>query len=435
MPWFNRQWSALLDAIAQSGFLVLFPGFVIYHYAVGASWIPPFAGGLFGAASALLVVFALAHLAGQLLKRPQVGLEWAFIAFGVYLFCWTCVAGIAIAGRPYAAGAVMESLATLSVWFAVYYCASRLRMRSEFLSRPLLASGLLILALLLHAVWRHQSLIGPFLAFQGEEIAGQVATTYQGIGRSILVLAIVLSCTRRGLWHQLIVLAVAIVALLAVGSRAHFVVAILLALILAAAGGLRRRNPIPALALLALLLVAGYAAAGLVLETRIGEIASLGESLSWQARLAAQREALSVISSSPFLGSFGYHLGRSSAGYSHNVLSAWAQFGGLAFLVYAGLIVYALAASARRVLFDANCTPLWLGAFQFSLAALVLAVASEPIFASVFPALGWAFVVSAVRDDRKRLAAVASIVEQAGPSVEGGATGLGMLVPETPEAS
>ena len=60
--------------LARIGLLVLFPGYVVYHYAVAVGLTPAFAGGLFGGASAFFAAVGLCSLAwraaGGLNKEP-----------------------------------------------------------------------------------------------------------------------------------------------------------------------------------------------------------------------------------------------------------------------------------------------------------------------------------------------------------------------------
>jgi hypothetical protein len=146
-----------------------------------------------------------------------------------------------------------------------------------------------------------------------------------------------------------------------------------------------------------------YYASSVFLETRAAEVFDLAQSTSWQARMAAHYEALDVIAANPLIGNFGYHLG-DSHGYAHNILSAWTEYGLIGFLGFAGLILYALALSARRLIFRRPFSSLWLIAFQLNFVSLFLALLTEPIMASVFPALGWGFTVQAIRADQRNRA-------------------------------
>ena len=392
-----------LDIAAASGFFVLFPGFVIYQFAVASGWIPAVAAGLFGFASLVVAVVSLIHFAGRL-QGPHQGtpaLELAFVIFCAYLAVWTVVASAFIAGRSYAEPALLESFATLSIWLALFFVGSRLRVPKRTGTMMLWAAAATIVALFVFAMNSKQSFVGPFLLFgEDSDTTTSGGSTYQGIGRSVLVIAIVIGSIQTRFWKQMLVVVGTVACLLALGSRAHLFASILVMASLGVLLGFRRRNRSTGILLMIAATPVVYLAADLFLDTRAAEIFDLGGSTSWQSRLAAQDQAFQVITESPFFGSFGYH-NAVSAGYAHNILSAWTEFGALAFGLYAGLMLYALSVSLKRVMFETRCSPMWLMAFQFNLTAMVLAVASEPLFASVFPALGWGCTVNALREERR----------------------------------
>ena len=143
-----------LDIAAASGFFVLFPGFVIYEFAVASGWIPSFAGGLFGAACLVVAVVSLVHFAGRLQEPHQdtPALELAFVIFCTYLAVWTVVASAFIAGRSYMEPALLESFATLSIWLAVFFVGSRLRVPKRAGTMILWAAAGTIVALFVFAM-------------------------------------------------------------------------------------------------------------------------------------------------------------------------------------------------------------------------------------------------------------------------------------------
>jgi hypothetical protein len=391
----------LMSRTAYGGFLVLFPVFVLYHYSLAAGWVPAFLGGLFGAAALVFALFGLAQLASgfQSNSANTPLIEQLFLLYVVYLFLWTLGAMVAIGSRAYAVPAVTESLGTLAIWLAVYFVGSRLKLPSR--TWPMLKLLIVGIALtFVHAIYVHGSFIGPFLMFQGDGGEQDGGTTYQGVGRSIVVTGVLVAGIQPRLFAQLVVLGVATLTLLALGSRAHLFAMGLLVVLQVVLFGFRRQNLKTGMFAMVTGLAAAYAAAGVFLETRAAEIFDLGQSTSWQARVAAQSEAMGVIESEPFLGRFGYHLG-DSAGYAHNALSVWAGYGGVAFALFVALSVYALALSGYHVLFRSRCPAAWVVAFQLNITAILLALASEPIYASVFPALGWGFTAAALRQESR----------------------------------
>jgi hypothetical protein len=130
----------------------------------------------------------------------------------------------------------------------------------------------------------------------------------------------------------------------------------------------------------------------------MAELLDISRSTSWQTRMSLQSEAIEAILRNPLAGDFAYHVRELSAGaYAHNVLSAWAQFGVIGFVLYLALIV-TFALIAIRHAFSSN--PTWQAALGLNVAALVVCMA-EPVF-SVVPALGWGFAVNGLLQDRSR---------------------------------
>ena len=403
--------------IAEIGLLLLFPVFILYHYSVASGWLPAFAGGLFGASAAFVAVFGLVHLGTSVpgYKRRVPLLEISFAALVIYLVLWTFAAAMLAGHRSYSGAAVAEALSTVAIWLASYFTGVRVRLREgaglHLLSLlSLLATA--ILACFVHAIVVYGSLVGPFLTFQGDAGIAGGSTTYQGVGRAVLVIAVVMSAAHRSFIAQLSCLGVAAAVLMTLGSRAHLFALLLLIALHILVFGFRRRNLMAGILALIAAAGTGMAAWGIFLDTRAAEIFELATSTSWQERLFAGGEAVRVIRESPFFGAFGYHWADRSAGYAHNLLSAWAGFGGISFLMFLCMMLYALAVSATRVLLSERPSAEWRVAFQFNVVALLLAIASEPIYASVFPALGWGFTVAAMRGERARHRLLADVERQ-----------------------
>ena len=359
-------------------------------------------GGLFGVVAMIVSIFGITYLTESLLVRrgSVLLLELAFLIFLIYLIVWTIGASVAVSDQVYAVPAMIESFSTIAIWVAVYFVGAKVNLFEPAPSWVIKFLIVSVLACFVHAAVKSGSFLGPFLMFMGDQEGADTGATYQGIGRGIVVLAVVFASLAGRISGQLTVLAGAVIVLLALGSRAHLFVTGLLLVVHIALFAFRGRNLRAGLVATIVILLAGYFAASVFLETRSAEILDLTQSNSWQARQEAHHEALRVIETNPLLGGFGYYLG-DSKGYAHNILSAWAEYGLVGFLMFIGLMLYALGVSGKQVLFRSLCPPVWIIAFQFNLVALVLALTSEPILSSVFPALGWGFTVQALRSERQ----------------------------------
>jgi hypothetical protein len=340
------------------------------------------------------------HAWGGLAQGRAVLLAFAFF------LSWSVVAYAALRGERYAGPAFAESISSLVLWFAAFFMGTFFRLEGAARRWLFTAAVLAAFAVLPLAMLERGSPLGPLMVFGAEIEADQQSSSYQGVGRSLLVASMLATAATHVYWRQLLGLASTTALLVTLGSRAHlFTAASLTFLVLGVALLRSRRRGAP---LLFLVLAAGALAASwsLFLETRAGEILDLSTSTSWAMRLEVQTIALREIAAHPLLGDFGYHLREiGPGGYAHNALSAWPQYGLVGFVLYGGLIVYFLALSLRRVVFAPSTSAQWRAALFANFAALVLVVSSEPVF-TVMPALAWGLTVNALLQDRDRRTSV-----------------------------
>jgi len=412
----------LVEAVAYLGFLALFPGFVVYHYTVSLGWIPALLGGLFGIATLVMLPVAGFSLAARVQGQGagRITLEKLFAFFIAYLIAWIGIEALIVSNRAYALDAVKEALVTLCIWVSVFFVGFRMQLESRPARLGVIASALVLAGILLHAVVAQESVLGPWLAFQGGDDTsdGSDGAAYQSVGRSILVTGIICASLQLRFWKQAVILCLSTLGLLVLGSRAHLLGSATTIIALTVVAITKRSERPSATLLLIALLAGGYALTDLFLQSRASEILDLAQSTSWQARSELQTRAFEVVGEHPVFGDFGYHHRAGPlAGYAHNILSAWAGFGVLVFALYAGLILYSLSISARKVLTQERCSTLWLISFQLNLVALALAIASEPIYSSAFPALGWGFTANALRIERRRSA---PLIQRAIATAHGG---------------
>lgn len=383
---------------ANLGFLTLFPGFLLYHYAVAQSWIPPFLGGLFGSVEALLAVVALVlipwiaseGLAGAVTPAAVVGVTMAYIAL------WSVVNYLFLQGETFAGIALWEAFSALAGWLAMLLVGACYPFDEPLPRRALAVAAVLMVLAFVHAMIRFRSPLGPYLTFSlGDDQDAGVAS-YQGIGRSVVVSAIVLAAGARTTRGRLLLLTGTSFLLVLLGSRTDLFT--VLALIAAVVGLTMLRGNLAAIVAVVVGAYVLYVVAGpIFLETRNAEIFDLASSTSWQARHDLEVRALGVIRDHPLLGDFGYHHRIGGTGYyAHNALSAWTNYGMLGFALYLGLIVYFLLASIRRVIATDVRDSAWLAAMLLNLAALIQAALATPVFTPL-PALGWGIALNAMR--------------------------------------
>jgi hypothetical protein len=388
-----------LRTLASAGFVVLFPGFLTYHYGVSAGWWGALLGGLFGGAAAL---FALASAASVIdrsaAREPMTAIHLLAAGTLAYMLVWSLLWWPSIRHDALVAPVMSEALATAVIWTAMLFVGSRFPLEDRAIRRISVIGIALTIVCFGHAFYSAGFPAGPFLAFVQAEEGGHA--TYQGIGRSLLAAGLVAALARRpGSAASVLVLGGAGVLMLTLGSRAHLFV-LLLSLIMHVVVLTARRatRRLGLLSLLATLTVASVSI-GFFLETRAAEVLDLASSASWEERGQANERALEIIAGNPIAGLFGYHAWDSS-GYAHNALSAWTQYGLIGFAAYAITMLASTFTALAGFVRTRGRMPAWHLALHLNVVSVVLAIASEPIMASVFPALAWGFTIRAQRATR-----------------------------------
>lgn len=396
--------SSTATNLASAGFLLLFPGFLLYHYGISVGWWGAVFGGLFGGGAALVGLLACSAFQ----KHGGIRQSLSFLkrmALGtlVYMVGWSLFSSLGILNSPLAAPIMVEAIATVVIWIAMLFIGSYLTTSPAALMRLSVVGIAVAILCFGHAFYTGGFPSGPYLAFTGTEEGGQV--TYQGIGRSLLAICLIAAfANRHGYAASLLILLGGGFLMLSLGSRAHlFVVGVSVLIHLIVLLAIRRTRVI---GLIGLLLTAGVlgAVASVFLETRAAEILDLASSASWQDRVTANSRALEVIAGHPLAGKFGYYFW-DSAGYAHNILSAWTQYGLLGFVAFIATSACALFIAFKGLLVSRGREPAWHLAFHFNLVAIVLAIASEPIMSSVFPPLAWGLTLRAQHVHRTAIVA------------------------------
>ncbi len=391
------------NQVASIGFIILFPGYVVYNYGVVAGFWPSFVGGLFGISSIVFSFFGIFYLLKiSMMRSIKVPiLESAYCFYLSFILTWTLCASIIISQEIYFISAVKESMSTIVIWLAVYYIAVGYNLKNFKNHQFILACTAIILLFFLHAVLINNTLLGLFIMFGQEAINDELKVTYQGLGRSILATALVLMAFQKRCSIQIVIMVGAIIMLLGLGSRAHLFSMILVTMLTLFFIGLRIKKFIYLIGGVLFIFLASLVLNVFFFETRAAEIFDLKNSTSWQARAYLTEAAVSIIIQNPISGSFAYYMHDGTI-YAHNILSAWTQYGLIGFFLYIGLLVFSMWISLNRVFFNKNNPDsIWMLAFQFNLIAIILAVASEPINGSVFPALAWGFTVQALRREKQ----------------------------------
>jgi hypothetical protein len=138
---------------------------------------------------------------------------------------------------------------------------------------------------------------------------------------------------------------------------------------------------------------------GLIENNRALEIVDLSSSSSWNARSHFYYEALKDIKDNVLLGNYGGQIavGGNVGNYSHNIISAWRQFGLLGFLLLVSICCFSLVSNFRYALKIKK--PYILLGLYVNLFSLVLLLISKSVF-WFFPALGWGLTLAIISSEK-----------------------------------
>ena len=386
-------WVRNKQRIAFLGFILFFPGFLIYHYGIGVDWWRAFLGGLLSAATALVFTLSMLFFPRRLtLSNRMSALQLLIFGILALMILWP-LCHMAFLPNQYMHKIIMESVVTVTLWTVVIFIGTWLPVDSKGIRRIEVISISVVMFVFSHAYYEGGFPAGPFLIF-GNAVDGSFSS-YQGVGRSLLVIGVVAAVARRPYTLRAIfVLFMSTLLMLSLGSRSHFF-ALSLVLVLHLILVIRRTgNWTLGITCFTLLLIAVTTSMTIFQESRAAEIFDLASSKSWGARIIANNRALDIIFEQPFLGAFGYHVW-DPEGYPHNLLSAWTQYGlvGFMFFIFTLLVGFITSVSGYRRY--KNNEPAWLLAIHMNLIAIVLAIGFEPIMSSMLPALAWGLTLRA----------------------------------------
>jgi hypothetical protein len=398
-------------------FLILFPGYFVYHWLALGGVIPRVLGGFVNEASALVLLGLGTQFTIQLLgphpKRPSwVGSDAAFLLF----LCYFAAVVLLNAGLGNAPGVVRNHTASILQLAAVYFVFRTFPYRERTIWAIVMACFVGLSALVVEAASR--DLIGLLRSGLNDDSAA----THQGLARSYLgVAAIALMGIAGAPWRWL-GYGLTLFVLFLIGARSE----------IAGAGVLfgtfeiaRSRRPWRA----AVLFVLTTAIAALLLWLNLEELDEAfpenrliflflhgADDASVSDRQWMQERAWSAVVDSPVLGDFGHYEALEGAGaYAHNLLSVWVDLGVAGVLLMAAIVwscvvdISALRPSPGQQLWTQR-------ALCFGLLALALFLLA---FAKNFtdPALGVAVGACAALRSRQRQAEAAPPAAAAGGNI------------------
>ncbi len=383
---------ALSGNISQSGMALLFPGFLFYHFFSGYFLLHLPLAGFFGPTAAFFAVICIATLSISVLRKATINFyEFLVFLFFLYVLIYTGIHFLISSGDDYVRRAVVQSLESWVLCFTVFFMAYWFPKEIGFTKRIFFST--LILTALFLGWYLYET--GNLMFYVTEDRDADHISTYQGFARSVLVISLILLASTSRVIARFAVFVASIFVLFLLGARSEFLVFLLASLAFVAALCFREVKTLLifciSLAFLALVLI-GYVDFEVFSESRHFQLLDISSASSWIEREEFKETAIYQIQNSPLLGYFGGHIAHYGieGAYSHDLFSAWANYGFFGFFIYMLLILVPLIHSVIIFITNKSITSEWQLVFLFSIAIFILVGGAKSVFFVLTP-LAWGF--------------------------------------------
>lgn len=332
IKYINRK--EILQNFSFLAFILLFPMSFIYHSAIGILGIPSFLGGYFSFAAifltliySIIIIFVYRKIPTNYIFFCTLMLSWiAFISFNYV------VSSNVLSLELYKWGLVNILANT-----ACFIIAANIDLEKSSIKKYLRYFLILFSIIVLKNINNGQF----YLKLQTNDVN---LVTYQSFGLYILVTAFVLYTGAKSFFEKVFLFAVCFVILYLNGARSEFIfyiISILSLMVIEFRFSLKTMFG-SLIFILTLILGSNFIRfPGYIMENRTLQIADITNSSSYLARDELNSLAISTIKNNPLSGSYGSYLDVFGVGgYAHNILSIWADFGLIIFLLIFSTTIY-----------------------------------------------------------------------------------------------
>lgn len=382
----------VLVGVAAAGFIALFPGYFLYHYAVSAGLMPSLLGGAFGISTAAIIACGMVPyvLTQHRLARHAGGILMMVYAFLFYVLFWMLLNNVTGSDARIVGPATQQLATATASWIALFVVGMFAPQENMVFRRVTAVFWLLTVVIALLSFDRSYLILDIRTGAADDTIA-----TYKELARSVCYASLFLTMTMSNRAYRLALAAVSTLTLFVIGSRSEMLGFIMATVLVEA---LIARRSLAGYAMLGFTLLIGIYLAvqnfGFLAYTRFGTLLSLGTDQSWIRREVLNSFAWQQIQSEPVFGVYGGHfLAGDSGSYAHNALSAWVSLGLVGFVLYVAPTLYCTWLSATACWRDPQSRA-WNLALAVNLISLIFIVSSQSIFWTL-PALGWGLTLRA----------------------------------------
>jgi hypothetical protein len=342
-------WSkkSISQNLANTAFLLLFPGFFFYHFAIARGFIPPLLGGYFSVVAAFCFPFIFINLKFQLSNfNNKVFLLFSLIL--IYTLVVTAYNYLLNKPYGYADGLAFWSLS------GVFFNLVTFLIGAQINFHKILKINILFLILMFLVVVLNLDDYGNFNYKYGFIDESRVAS-HQGFARSIVFISLILTGVFIKKYIPLIfIFTLSVVALFLASGRSEFIFYVVSSLIMIGLNGFKLSRIF--FLLVTVIIVFCFISFFLDLypQSRFKQLfAAIQEDGSFIERSVFNRYGLSLIADNPLVGAYGMYVHLNGGGsYPHNLLSAWVNLGILGFAFY--LILFFILLKAAFLGFKKN---------------------------------------------------------------------------------
>lgn len=342
----NLNLSSLKGNFSTLSFLLLFPGYFLYHFAIGKGYLQPLLGGYFGIITISLIFPLLLISYKTILKNFDLTV---FIFFLIMLLT-LCVAFIQNSlEKPlnYHEELFEWTISGLVFNLVCFFCAVGMK-----IDRTAHYAYWSIILMCMIVVTN----IGNFGIFsvqsQSNEI-NELITGYQGFARSIIATLLVCSAYffNNGMKFYFIAM-IGIIALFFNGARTEFALFPIVLVFVYLWYSIRSVKVLISLFFsLCIFMILVINVFDFLPESRMMRLIDFSMGSSGEIRVNQITFAIQQISENPLLGNYGAYAENGGAGaYPHNILSAWMNLSLVGFLLYIILFICLWAAAIKGFL-------------------------------------------------------------------------------------
>ncbi|MFO7971222.1 MAG: hypothetical protein R6U40_05670 [Desulfobacterales bacterium] len=377
-------------------FLLFFPGFFVYSYAVAEGYVSTVPGGWFGRLGVASALCLLPTAFPALFRSTSIGRKFHifFLVLLLLIAAWASIYylyGSTLYQRS--PTAFVASLKIIVLWFVLFFVGYFFSPRRWFINLLWLSFFLMIIIVLTKFDTRRMM----FYAIQQFGVSEGVAS-YQGFARSFAVPAIILLTLSRRVSAQAMLVLASVLTLYLLGARSEFYGFLFVLLIAGWLVMLRSHwaGTMMFFSVFVLFIILFLTIQGSEYSNRQLEVLQLSKSSAIYARTHLLSRGWEFIKSSPIVGDYAGQMREGGFGsYIHNGLSAWRQFGLAGFSLYFGLAIFSLYFPIKKIVFQGDNTAEWRMALYMNSYVFLLMIAAKSVFDMMAP-FAWGLSASAL---------------------------------------